>query len=181
MRRRYKPRPKRQQLKAKYRTNEQIRVPFVLVIDESGNNLGKLATPEAVELAKSKGLDLVEVAPNTKPPTCKIADYGKFQYIQAKQSRQQKAKQKKTETKGIRLGVRTDSHDLGFKKKQAEKFLGKGHKVKVELRLRGREKAHQELAKNNLRSFVSSIEVPHKIEEDVKRFPGGFNIIIAPE
>lgn len=181
MRRRYKPKPKRYQPRSKYRINEQIRIPFVLVIDEDGNNLGEMPTQEALELARSKDLDLVEVAPNTRPSTCKISDYGKVQYIQAKQSRQQKAKQKKTEIKGIRLGVRTDSHDLGFKRKQAEKFLGKGHKVKVDLRLRGREKAHQDLAKTNLRNFVKSIETPHKIEEDVKKFPGGFNIIIAPE
>ncbi|MDH4330363.1 MAG: translation initiation factor IF-3 [Candidatus Moranbacteria bacterium] len=180
MRRRYKPKPRRQ-FKPKYRINEYIRIPTVFVIDETGKQLGEMNTSVAIEIAKSRGLDLVEVSPNANPSVCKIADYGKFQYTQAKQTRQQKAKQKKTETKGVRLGVRTDSHDLGFKKKQTEKFLSKGHKVKIELRLRGREKAHQDLAKKNLKDFIDSIEIPHKIEEDIKRFPGGFNSIIAPE
>lgn len=180
MRRRYKPRPKKQ-FKSKYRVNEHIRIPRVLVIDENGNSLGELNTYEALEIAKSKELDLIEVSPNANPSVCKIGDFGKFQYTQAKQTRQQKAKQKKTETKGIRLGVRTDAHDLGFKKKQAEKFLEKGHKVKIELRLRGREKAHQDLAKKNLQEFIDNIETPHKFDEEIKRFPGGFNTVIAPE
>lgn len=156
-------------------------MPIVFVIDEDKNQIGEMSNVEALALARSKGLDLVEVAPNAKPPVCKIANFGKFQYSQSKQERLNKAKQKKTDVKGVRLGVRTDSHDLEFKKKQTEKFLSKGNKVKIELRLRGREKAHQDLAVASIKKFVSTIDIPHKIEEDVKRFPGGFNILIAPE
>ncbi|MCK9378612.1 MAG: translation initiation factor IF-3 [Candidatus Moranbacteria bacterium] len=166
--------------KPRYRVNERIRIPLVSVIDEAGSHLGEMSSFDALTLARSKEMDLVEVSPNTRPPVCKIMDYGKFQYAQAKKSKSQTA-QKKTETKGIRIGVRTDTHDLDFKKKQAEKFLSKGNKVKIEIRLRGREKAHQDLARKNLKDFSSSIETPHKIEEDAKRFPGGFNILIAPE
>jgi len=82
--------------------------------------------------------------------------------------------------KGIRLGLRTDTHDLDFKRSQAEKFLKQGDKVKIDIMLRGREKAHQDLARTNLQNFISSISVPYKIEEPIKRFPGGFNVIIVP-
>lgn len=125
-------------------------------------------------------LDLVEVSPKAQPPVCRIMDYGKHLYQQSKQLRLAKAKQKKVELKGIRLGLRTDTHDLEFKKNQAEKFLRQGDKVKIDIVLRGREKAHQDLAKENLGKFILLITVPYKIEDPIKRFPGGFNVIIAP-
>jgi len=136
---------------------------------------------EAIQIARSRELDLVEIAPIAKPPVCKIMDYGKYQYQQSKQERLNKAKQKKVEVKGIRIGIRTDTHDLDFKKNQAEKFLKKGDKVKAEIVLRGREKAHQELARKTLIDFLKTISVPYKMEQEVKRFPGGFNVIITPE
>ena len=136
---------------------------------------------EALQMAREKELDLVEIAPKAQPPVCKIMDYGKYQYQQSKQERLSKAKQKKIEVKGIRIGFRTDSHDLEFKKNQAEKFLKKGDKVKVEIRLRGREKAHQDLARKNLHDFLKIIAIPYKMEQEIKRFPGGFNVIITPE
>lgn len=139
-----------------------------------------MPTSEAMLLAKESLLDLVEVSPKANPPVCRIMDYGKHLYQQSKQMRLAKAKQKKVDTKGIRLGLRTDTHDLDFKKAQSEKFLKQGDKVKIEIMLRGREKAHQDLARKNLQDFVSSITVPFKVEDPIKRFPGGFNIIIAP-
>ncbi len=180
MRRRFKPK-KKQLVLPRYRINEQIRIASVLVIDETGKKLGEMSNLSALNLAREKGLDLVEVSPNTRPPVCKIIDFGKFQYSQSKQIRLQSAKIKKIETKGVRLGLKTDKHDLDFKKKQTEKFLAKGHKVKIEIILKGREKAHQDLAKDNLKKFIQGVETPHKIEEDIKRFPGGFNAIIIPE
>lgn len=151
------------------------------MIDEAGNQLGVMPTGEALRLARERELDLVEVAPLAKPPVCKIMDFGKFQYQQSKQDRLSKSKQKKIELKGIRIGIRTDEHDLEFKKTQIEKFLTKGNKVKIEIVLRGREKAHRELAKTSLESFIRSIAVPYKIEQEVKSFPGGFNSVIIPE
>lgn len=181
MRRRFR-RPKKEvKVEVRYRANERIRVPRVVVIDGQGEHLGEMRTDEAIEKAQSLGYDLVEVAPNAKPPVCKMLDYGKFQYQQAKQQQQSKSKQKKIDTKGIRIGLRTDAHDLNFKKTQTEKFLNKGQKVKVEIFLRGREKAHRDLAKENLKAFIDTIELPFKVEEEIKSFPGGFNIIIAPE
>ncbi len=131
-------------------------------------------------MAREKELDLVEIVPNIRPPVVKIMDYGKYQYQKAKEDQQQKAKQKKTETKGLRIGFRTDDHDIEVRKNQAEKFLSQGNKVKIEIRLKGREKAHQPLARQTLFNFVKSITVPNKVEQEIKRFPGGFNVVIAP-
>lgn len=181
MRKRFKKKPRRIDTTPKFRTNEQIRVPMVFVIDEEGKSLGEMETRDALNKAKESDLDLIEVSPKANPPVCKIMDYGKYQYKQSRQQRVAKSKQKKVETKGIRIGLRTDSHDLEIKKKQTEKFLKKGNKVKVEIVLRGREKAHQDLARENIQKFLGQIESSYKIEEEIKRFPGGFNVILSPE
>ncbi|MEI9966690.1 MAG: translation initiation factor IF-3 [Candidatus Moraniibacteriota bacterium] len=102
--------------------NDQIAVPEVMVIDLNGENRGVMPIAEAIALAKAQESDLVEVSPLAKPPVCKVTDYGKLQYKQAKQEQQAKTKQKKVDTKGIRIGFRTDKHDLAFKKNQAEKI-----------------------------------------------------------
>lgn len=151
------------------------------MIDETGKGLGEMSTEEALRIARERELDLVEVSPKATPPVCRIMDYGKFQYQQSKQDRLAKAKQKKVEVKGIRIGIRTDEHDLDFKKNQADKFLRKGNKVKIEIILRGREKAHQNLARETLIQFIKRIQTPYRIEEEIKRFPEGFNIVIAPQ
>jgi len=161
--------------------NEYIRALSVVVIDDEGNNLGEMPTPEALELAKTRQLDLIEVSPNTKPPVCRVMDYGKFQYQESKQKRLAQAKQKKVETKEVRMGIRTEAHDRDFKRSQVEKFLGKGDKVKIEIILKGREKAHQDLARKVILEFVALITVPYKVEEELKHFPGGFNILIIPQ
>jgi len=153
----------------------------VRLIDESGQQIGIVPTEEALQMARERELDLVEIVPNVRPPIVKIMDFGKFQYQKAKEEQQQRSKQKKTEIKGIRLGLKTDDHDLDVRKKQAEKFLSQANKVKIEIRLRGREKAHQPLARETLNSFIMSISVPSKIEQEIKKFPGGFNVIIAPK
>lgn len=164
----------------KERINEQIRAAQIRVIDDQGNQLGIMDSFSALQIAREHGVDLVEVAPLANPPVCRIMDYGKFQYQQSKQDRLSKAKQKKIEIKGIRIGIRTDEHDLDFKKTQAEKFLKKGDKVKIEIILRGREKARKDLARNNLNLFIKSIAIPHAIEQEIKSFPGGLNVIITP-
>jgi len=135
---------------------------------------------EALQKARETDLDLVEIAPMAKPPVCRIMDYGKYQYQQSRTERVNRSKQKKLGTKGIRIGVRTDTHDLEFKKNMAEKFLKKGEKVKIEIQLRGREKAHQDLARENLEDFLKTIVIPYKVEQEVKKYPGGFNTIINP-
>lgn len=151
------------------------------VVSDSGELLGIMTPFAALQIAREKELDLVEIAPKANPPVVKIMDFGKYQYQKSREERQNKLKQKKFDIKGIRIGVRTDEHDLTFKKERAEKFLKKGNKVKVEISLRGREKAHQDLARRNLQDFIRSISVPFKLEQEIKRFPGGFNVIIAPQ
>ncbi len=153
---------------------------MVFVIDDEGKQLGEMSTIDAMALAKERMLDLVEVSPKAVPPVCRVMDYGKHLYQQSKQLRLAKAKQKKVEIKGVRLGLRTDTHDSDFKRAQSEKFLKQGDKVKIDIVLRGREKAHQDLARKNLQDFITAITVPYKIEDHIKRFPGGFNVIIAP-
>lgn len=180
-RKRYnRPKPKTQ-VKIRSRINEQIMALEVIVIDIHGENHGVMDTAAAIALAKEQEADLVEVSPLVTPPVCKITDFGKLQYRQAKQERQAKAKQKQVETKGIRIGFRTDAHDLLFKKTQAEKFLTKGNKVRVEIVLKGREKAMYNKAKENLNQFLKNISIPHRFEEEVKRGPMGFTALIAPE
>ena len=151
------------------------------LIDENGEQIGVVPTEQALEMAKARELDLVEIVPNTRPPVVKIMDFGKYQYQKAKEAQQQKSKQKKTEIKGLRIGLRTDDHDIEVRQKQTEKFLSAGHKVKIEIRLKGREKAHQYLARESLYNFIKSITSPNKIEQEIKRFPGGFNVVIAPK
>jgi translation initiation factor IF-3 len=136
---------------------------------------------QAISMARAKFLDLVEISPKAIPPVCKIMNFGKYQYQKSKEDRQNKSKQKKNEIKGVRLSIRTDTHDLIFKKKQVEKFLEKNNKVKIEITLKGREKAHQDLAKTNLLNFMKTISIPYNIEQEIKKSPGGFNIIINPQ
>jgi len=162
------------------RINEYIRAYQVRVIDDNGNQLGVMPPFEALQKAREMELDLVEIAPKAQPPVCKIMDFGKYQYQQSRNERVNRANQKKVDTKGIRIGVRTDEHDLNFKKNQAEKFLKKGDKVKIEIQLRGREKAHQDLARQNLIDFMKLISIPYKTEQEIKKYPGGFNTVITP-
>lgn len=179
-RRHHRPKPK-VVVKQRYRINEQILAPEVVVISDTGEQLGSMTPAAAIALARERELDLVEVSPQATPPVCRFADYGKLQYRQAKQEQQAKAKQKKIETKGIRLGYRTEKHDLFFKKTQAEKFMSKGHKVKIEMILRGREKAMGDKAKENLGTFMKTLAIPYKTEENIQRGPRGFSVLIAPE
>jgi len=151
----------------------------VRLIDDIGTQVGIVETSEALALAQSKGLDLVEISPTAKPPVCKIIDWGKFQYQEAKKLQEAKAKQKKIEIKGIRFRPATDEGDLAFKLKQAEKFLSKGSKVKVEIVLRGREKAFANQSREKLQKFIDKIEIPIKIEQGIKRQFNGFNVLIS--
>lgn len=161
------------------RYNERIRILRVQVVDETGKSLGVLDTYKALQIARDKSLDLVEIAPTAKPPVCKIIDFGKYKYQQAKKDQKQKSKQKKTEIKGIRIGLSTSLHDLGHKVKHVEDFLNGGDKVRLEIKLRGREKAHQNLARERLNDFLKMVSVEYKIEEEPKRNPMGLIMTIA--
>ncbi len=176
--RRPKPKPKVVQT---FRHNEKITAPTVFLIGVGGESVGEIPIGKALEMANEQELDLVEVSPQAKPPVCKLLDFGKFQYAQSKKEQQSRSNQKKVDTKGVRIGLRVDRHDLLFKRDQAEKFLGKGHKVKIELLLRGREKAMRDRAKEAMREFVAMIGIPYKVEEDIKGIRNGIDMTIAPE
>ena len=151
------------------------------LIDENNKNVGVVETGNALKMAHEKGLDLIEIAPNIQPPVCRLMDYGKYQYKQSQQEKSQKGKQKKTETKGIRISLRISQHDLEIKVKQAEKFLKQNHKVRIEMILRGREKGLFEMARQKMQDFIKSLSLEAKIEQEIKRQPRGLSMTIAKE
>ncbi|MDO8495619.1 MAG: translation initiation factor IF-3 [bacterium] len=163
------------------KANLQIKAPQVRVIDDNGEQLGVLSTTEAIRLAHQKGMDLIEVNPQADPPIAKILDYGKYMYRKEKGNRGNKNKKAAIqEVKTVRIGLKTGDHDLQVKSQLADKFLTKGHKVRLEILLRGREKAFKDLAKQKLQSFLGYITAEHVIEENVKFTPGGFSAIVRP-
>jgi len=140
------------------KTNNRINSPEVQVIASNGENLGILNTNEAISIAKEEGLDLIEIAPNAKPPVCKIIDIGKYKYDAQKKANKAKKKQKIILLKEIKLRPVTETHDYNFKLKNAQKFLAKGDKVKFTIRFKGRELQHSNLGH----------ELMKKIQEDIK-------------
>lgn len=137
--------------------NEQIRDKEVRVIGEDGEQLGIMPSKEALKLAEEAGLDLVKIAPTAKPPVCKIVDYGKFKYEQTRKEKEAKKKQKIVEIKEIRLSPNIDTNDLNTKINAARKFIGKGDRVKITLRFRGREMAHMNNSKHILDDFAEAL------------------------
>ncbi len=141
------------------------------LIDENEENQGVVETKEAQEIAKKKGLDLVEVQPNAQPPVVRLMDYSKYKYQQQKAAK--KGKSKETKVKGVRFSLRTSGHDLETKAKQADRFLKQGHKVRVQLFLRGREKGKKEYAQEKLEQFIDMLEETAEYEQPPKKHPMG--------
>ena len=139
------------------RINRQIRAREVLVIDENGVQRGVMNVPEACRLADEAGMDLVEVSPNANPPVCKILDFGKYRYEMEKKSREAKKNQTVVKIKEIRMQPKIEKHDLETKSKAIAEFLGEGNKVKVSVRVRGRELAHPELGKVVLDKILDAL------------------------
>ena len=140
------------------RMNERIRAREIRVIGEDGEQFGVMSVNEAIALATEKELDLVEISPNATPPVCKIMDYGKFKYEKTKKDKENKKKQKNVVIKEIRIKPHIDEHDKDTKIAQIEKFIAKEYKVKVSLRLSGREKAHADAAVKVLDAFADRFE-----------------------
>lgn len=161
--------------------NNFIRAKEVRVIDETGAQLGVMNIFAAIDLAKSKGLDLIQVTEKVDPPVCRIGDYGKHLYAMQKKERKIKANTKESKLKEIQLGFNTSPHDIEIKAKQAEKFLKEGDKVKVGMVLRGREKAMGDFAKKKVEFFLTTINtlLPVKVERELKREMRGFTMIIS--
>ncbi|MDR1894560.1 MAG: translation initiation factor IF-3 [Spirochaetales bacterium] len=148
------------------RLNGEIRVREVRLIDGDGQQRGVVPIGEALDLAQTAGLDLVEVSPKAVPPVCKILDYGKFRFEQEKRLKESKKRQKLVKIKEIRMQPKIEKHDLEFKAKHIQEFLAEGNKVKVTVRFRGRELAHTELGRKVLDSLLELIEVDYAVDKE---------------
>ena len=146
------------------KSNNRINSPEVQVIASNGENLGILNTNEAIAMAKEEGLDLIEIAPNAKPPVCKIIDMGKYKYDAQKKANKAKKKQKKIELKEIKLRPVTETHDYQFKIKNAQKFIFKGDKVKFTIRFKGRELQHSHLGNKLMNKIKEDMQDIGKVE-----------------
>ena len=159
------------------KSNNRINSPEVQVIASNGENLGILNTNEAISMAKEEGLDLIEIAPNAKPPVCKIIDIGKYKYDAQKKANQAKKKQKKIELKEIKLRPVTETHDYQFKIKNAQKFISKGDKVKFTIRFKGRELQHSYLGQELMEKIKVDMQEVGKVELN-PRFDGKLIIMV---
>ncbi len=163
------------------RINEQIRVREVRLIDDKGEQRGIVPTLEAIKLAKDLGVDLVEVAPQSVPPVCKLLDYGKFKFEQEKKIKDSRKKAKGGELKEIRMQPKIAGHDLDFKAKHVRGFLEGGNKVKVTIRFRGRELAHTERGEDVLKQVLSRID-GYYIMEKTPSMEGRFmSMVLSPK
>jgi translation initiation factor IF-3 len=163
----------------KIRINEKIRGKEFRIISDEGEQLGIMSSNEAMELARQKGLDLVEISPNAKPPVCKIMDYGKYKYEQARRAKEAKKNQKQIVVKEVKFSARIDQHDFDTKVKQVEKFLEKDNKIKVTLVLFGRERMYADLGIEVLDMvadrFADKAEVEKKYSDKQK------HLILSPK
>ena len=175
-------RPHRAQAQKKEgpRANEEINVSEVQLIDAEGENHGTVSIERARDIAAQQGLDLVEISPNNNPPICKILDFGKYKYQSQKKAAEARKKQKTQDVKEIKMRPNIDTHDYDVKMRAVEKFLGEGDKVKVTLRFRGREMAHQELGMQLLLRVKEQIAEIAKVEAEPKLEGRQMMMVVAP-
>lgn len=164
-----------------HRINHEIKIPEIRVVDEEGNMLGILTTREALRMAEEKEMDLVEIAPQAKPPVCKIIDFGKFTYEIQKKEKLAKKNQQQQLMKEIRFKWRTDTHDFNFKTRHARDFLEEGNKVKASVMFRGREITHQEIGKELLERFVLELQDVAKVDSPVRMEGRNLSVIMSPQ
>jgi translation initiation factor IF-3 len=164
-------------LEERRRVNEQIRIPQIMVIGENGESLGLMSPEEARRIAYDNGLDLVEVAPNARPPVCKIMDYGRFRYEQRKRTK----KQHQTETKILKLRPKTDPHDLETKLRHARRFLEDGDRVRFVVRMRGRERAVTERWVAQLNNLIDQLKDVAHVTGPPTLEGGGVTATIEPK
>lgn len=160
------------------RVNDRIRAPRVRVVTAKGEQLGVMRTDDALAKAKSIGLDLVEVAPNADPPVCRLIDYGKYKYMQAKLQKGNKAKA--TRLKEVKLRVGTDVNDYNVKMARTEQFLDHGHKVRFQLRFRARENAHKELGLEMMAKVVEDMKTMGQVDQPAKLAGNTVTMVLAP-
>ena len=159
--------------------NEQIRDREIRLIGEDGEQLGIMSAREAMKIAQEAELDLVKIAPAAKPPVCKIIDYGKYKYEQARKEKEAKKKQKTVEVKEVRLSPNIDTNDLNTKINNAKKLISKGNKVKVTLRFRGREMAHVQQSKHILDDFAETLADVAVVEKPAKMEGRAMSMVLA--
>jgi translation initiation factor IF-3 len=163
------------------RVNERIRVPQVRVIADDGSQVGVLAVREALALAQSKGLDLVEVSPTARPPVCRIMDYGKFKYEQNRRARKAKKKQHQMQLKEIKMRPKIEEHDYGFKIEHARQFLQSRDKVKVTITFRGREMAHQEIGYKLIQKVIEALAEVSTVESSPRSEGRTLSAVLMPK
>jgi translation initiation factor IF-3 len=161
--------------------NREIRIREVRVIGPEGEQLGILPTADALKKAQEGGYDLVEVAPTSQPPVCRIMDYGKYKYELSKKDHQSRRHQKSTQVKEIKLRPRTDKHDLEIKVRQIKEFLAEGNKTKVTVTFRGREMANQELGRAVMTSVMTQVAEAGTIEYQPRMEGRSLIMIVAPK
>ncbi|MFC2094604.1 translation initiation factor IF-3 [Bacteroidota bacterium] len=166
--------------KEKTRVNDEITATKLRVIDTDGKQLGVFSRADALRMSAEKEQDLVEIAPQAKPPVCKIIDYGKFRYEQQKRDKLQRKNQSVSILKEIRFHPNTDVHDFEFKAKHAINFLNEGNKVKATVRFKGREMAYKEQGSNLLERFIERIEEYAKVETPIKMEGRNMSVIMVP-
>ena len=165
-----------------FRHNRQIRISPVRLIDQNDEMVGVVATDQALRMAQDAGLDLVEVAPNVRPPVCKILDYGKWKYQQQKKEDKQRAAQRHSTLKEVKIRTtKIDQHDLMIKIKHAKEFLEDGHKVQFTLQYRGREMAHQELGVQIMDRIKRELFMASKVEQDFRMMGKRGTMVLAPD
>ncbi len=162
------------------RANDEIDQPEVRLIDQDGENHGVVSTQQAITMAQQVGLDLVEISPNASPPVCKILDYGKFKYQAQKKANEARKKQKTIEVKEIKMRPNIDTHDYDVKMRSIKRFFEEGDKVKVTLRFRGREMAHQELGMQLLSRVREEVGEIAKVEQAPKLEGRQMIMVMAP-
>ena len=147
------------------RVNQRIRIPEIRLIDEEGNQVGVVATAIAMQMAEERGLDLVEVAPNSRPPVCRIMDYGKYKYEQSKRAKEARKKQHQIVIKEVQFRPKTDEHDYRFKVRNIVRFIDHDFKVKVTMRFRGREMSHMDYAMQTFERLLEDLVDVAKVEQ----------------
>ena len=163
------------------RINERIRIREIRVIGADGSQLGIMTPQEAMEKAYALGFDLVEVAPEARPPVCKIMDYGKYRYEQSKKEREARKKQTVIQVKEIKMRPKTEEHDFQFKMRHAERFLKEGNKAKVTMMFRGREMVHMDLGMKLLLKFAEGLKELAHVEQQAKVEGRAMSMILAPK
>lgn len=161
--------------------NEGIRDREIRVIDANGDQLGIMSPRKAMEIAEQRQLDLVKVAPQAKPPVCRIMDYGKYRFELAKKEKEARKNQRTISVKEVRLSASIEEHDMGVKAKQADKFLKAGDKVKVTIRFRGREMAHTSIGYGVMNKFADMVTQEHIIERKPKLEGRNMLMFLAPK